>query len=183
MATAKTLETSNKLGKQVDTVEAMDLLIGQKKKELQDMSNQYGATHARLVTEQNRITNERAEFNNEMAKEKREFEELKNKKLSDLQQREDNLGKGEQKKHAHLFWEFYEGGGKKAVLKGNWKGIRLNTFKNPDGPIELYGRLVVRHAGKNLDWTQGRVLLMRPEALIVVGNSDDNTAILLHLSW
>ena len=47
-------------------------------------------------------------------------------------------GKGEQKKHPHLFWEFYEGGGKKAVLKGKWKGIRLNTFKKPDGPIELY---------------------------------------------
>ncbi len=47
-------------------------------------------------------------------------------------------GKGAQKKHAHLFWEFYEGGGKKAVLKGKWKGIRLNTFKKPDGPIQLY---------------------------------------------
>jgi len=48
------------------------------------------------------------------------------------------LGKGEQSKHEHLFWEFYEGGGKKAVLKGKWKGVRLNTFRNPDGPIELY---------------------------------------------
>jgi arylsulfatase A-like enzyme len=47
-------------------------------------------------------------------------------------------GKGDQKKHPHLFWEFYEGGGKKAVLKGKWKGIRLNTFRKPDGPIELY---------------------------------------------
>ena len=47
-------------------------------------------------------------------------------------------GKGSQKKHDHLFWEFYEGGGKKAVLKGKWKGIRLNTWKKPDGPIELY---------------------------------------------
>jgi arylsulfatase A-like enzyme len=48
------------------------------------------------------------------------------------------LGKREQKKHDHLFWEFYEGGGKKAVLKGKWKGIRLNTLQKPDGPIELY---------------------------------------------
>ncbi len=48
------------------------------------------------------------------------------------------LGKGEQKKHDHLFWEFYEGGGKMAVLKGKWKGIRLNTGRKPDGPIELY---------------------------------------------
>ncbi|MBT3200546.1 MAG: arylsulfatase [Phycisphaerales bacterium] len=47
-------------------------------------------------------------------------------------------GKGAQKKHDHLFWEFYEGGGKKAVLKGKWKGIRLNTFRKPDGPIALY---------------------------------------------
>ena len=48
------------------------------------------------------------------------------------------LGKGAQKKHDHLFWEFYEGGGKQAVLKGKWKGIRLNTRRKPDGPIELY---------------------------------------------
>jgi arylsulfatase A-like enzyme len=48
------------------------------------------------------------------------------------------LGRGEQKKHDHLFWEFYEGGGKKAVLKGKWKGIRLNTVRKPDSPIELY---------------------------------------------
>ena len=48
------------------------------------------------------------------------------------------LNKGEQKKHPYLFWAFYEGGGKKSVLKGNWKGVRLNTFKKPDGPIELY---------------------------------------------
>jgi arylsulfatase A-like enzyme len=48
------------------------------------------------------------------------------------------LGRGEQKKHDHLYWEFYEGGGKKAVLKGKWKGVRLNTLRKPDGPIELY---------------------------------------------
>ena len=48
------------------------------------------------------------------------------------------LGRGVQKTHDHLFWEFYEGGGKKAVLKGKWKGIRLNTRRKPDGPIELY---------------------------------------------
>ncbi len=48
------------------------------------------------------------------------------------------LGKRGQQKHAHLFWEFYEGGGKQAVLKGKWKGIRLDTIRKPDGPIELY---------------------------------------------
>jgi len=45
---------------------------------------------------------------------------------------------GKQKRHPHLFWEFYERGGKQAVLKGNWKGIRLNSQKNPDAPLELY---------------------------------------------
>lgn len=48
------------------------------------------------------------------------------------------LGKGKQAKHDHLYWEFYEQGGKQAVLKGKWKGIRLNTHRKPDGPIALY---------------------------------------------
>ena len=48
------------------------------------------------------------------------------------------LGRGQQQKHDHLFWEFYGGGGKMAVLKGKWKGIRLNTIRKPGGPIELY---------------------------------------------
>ncbi len=49
------------------------------------------------------------------------------------------LGKSkEQKTHKHLFWEFYEGGGKQAVLKGKWKAIRLRTQRNPNGPLELY---------------------------------------------
>jgi len=45
---------------------------------------------------------------------------------------------GEQKKHAHLYWEFLERGGKRAVLKGNWKAVRQNVRKKPDGPVELY---------------------------------------------
>ncbi|MBL6764816.1 MAG: arylsulfatase [Verrucomicrobiae bacterium] len=44
----------------------------------------------------------------------------------------------EQKKHDHLFWEFYEQGGKQAVLKGDWKGVRLKSAQNPNAPIELY---------------------------------------------
>jgi len=43
-----------------------------------------------------------------------------------------------QARHAHLYWEFHEAGGKQAVLMGKWKGVRLNTAKTPDGPIELY---------------------------------------------
>jgi len=43
-----------------------------------------------------------------------------------------------QEKHKFLYWEFHEQGKKQAVRIGNWKGIRLNVAKNPDGPIELY---------------------------------------------
>ena len=47
-------------------------------------------------------------------------------------------GIGEQKKHDHLYWEFYEQGGKQAVRSGKWKAIRLNVKKNRNGPLELY---------------------------------------------
>ncbi|NOX56502.1 MAG: arylsulfatase [Planctomycetes bacterium] len=49
------------------------------------------------------------------------------------------LGRPEQqRRHDHLYWEFYEQGGKLAVVKGHWKAVRLNVIRNPDGPIELY---------------------------------------------
>ncbi len=40
--------------------------------------------------------------------------------------------------HDYLYWEFTEQGGKQAVRRGDWKGIRLNVAENPDGPLELY---------------------------------------------
>jgi arylsulfatase A-like enzyme len=45
---------------------------------------------------------------------------------------------GGQKKHEFLYWEFHEQGKKQAVRMGDWKGVRLNVAKDPDGPIELY---------------------------------------------
>lgn len=47
-------------------------------------------------------------------------------------------GKGQQKKHDYLYWEFHEEGGKQAVRQGNWKAVRLHAFSDPNGPIELY---------------------------------------------
>jgi arylsulfatase A len=47
------------------------------------------------------------------------------------------LGK-KQATHDYLYWEFHEQGGKQAVRMGNWKGVRLEVFDKPDGPIELY---------------------------------------------
>jgi arylsulfatase A-like enzyme len=46
--------------------------------------------------------------------------------------------KHKQKEHDYLYWEFHERGGKQAVRKGNWKAIRLEVKKDPNGPLELY---------------------------------------------
>ena len=43
-----------------------------------------------------------------------------------------------QKKHDHLYWEFHEQGGKQAILKDNWKLIRLNVNKPDQEQYELY---------------------------------------------
>ena len=40
----------------------------------------------------------------------------------------------DQKKHAFLYWEFYEQGGKRAIRQGNWKAVRTKWNSN----IELY---------------------------------------------
>ena len=42
-----------------------------------------------------------------------------------------------QEKHPYLYWEFYEAGGKQAVRKGKWKGVRLDVRKG-DPWFELY---------------------------------------------
>jgi arylsulfatase A len=47
------------------------------------------------------------------------------------------LGK-KQKQHEYLFWEFHEQGGKMAVRMGNWKAVKLNIDKTPQGFTELY---------------------------------------------
>jgi len=44
----------------------------------------------------------------------------------------------DQPEHELLYWEFHERGGKQAILKDNWKAVRLNVGKDPQGPIELY---------------------------------------------
>jgi arylsulfatase A len=47
------------------------------------------------------------------------------------------LGK-KQKQHEYLYWEFHEQGGKIAVRMGNWKAVKLNIDKTPQGDTELY---------------------------------------------
>ena len=43
-------------------------------------------------------------------------------------------GKGQQKGHEFLYWEFHEGGTKQAVRYGQWKAIR----PSPGAPLQLY---------------------------------------------
>lgn len=40
--------------------------------------------------------------------------------------------------HDHLYWEFYEQGGKQAVRRGDWKALRLDAITNPLSPLELF---------------------------------------------
>jgi len=48
------------------------------------------------------------------------------------------LGKGKQKEHEFLLWEFYGHGGQQAVRLGDWKGVRQKCQRTPDALIELY---------------------------------------------
>jgi arylsulfatase A-like enzyme len=48
------------------------------------------------------------------------------------------LGKRQQA-HKYLYWEFFEGGGKRAMRMGHWKAVQNNLNKGgPNAPIELY---------------------------------------------
>jgi len=46
-------------------------------------------------------------------------------------------GKGAQRQHAHLYFEFQEQGGKQAIRKGNWKLIHLD-IQRQESTYELY---------------------------------------------
>lgn len=59
-------------------------------------------------------------------------------------------GEGKQKEHRFLYWEFHEEGGKIAIRKGDWKGIKLNYGKRPDAPMLLYNLSNDIHEDKNV---------------------------------
>jgi arylsulfatase A-like enzyme len=44
------------------------------------------------------------------------------------------LGKGQQKQHEYLYWEFHEGGFQQAIRMGDWKAVRAKQ----GAPLELY---------------------------------------------
>lgn len=47
-------------------------------------------------------------------------------------------GKGKQKKHTYLYWEFHEDGGRQAVRMKDWKLVRLQVRNPAKTSIELY---------------------------------------------
>jgi len=55
-------------------------------------------------------------------------------------------GKGVQKEHDFLYWEFHEGGTKQAVRMGKWKAVRFGTSE----PLELYDLSIDIHEDKNV---------------------------------
>ncbi|NWK54534.1 arylsulfatase [Verrucomicrobiaceae bacterium N1E253] len=48
------------------------------------------------------------------------------------------LGRGKQAQHKNLYWEFYEGKGKRAIRQGKWKLVCLNTNTQRKPKMELY---------------------------------------------
>ncbi len=68
-------------------------------------------------------------------------------------------GKGIQKNHEFLYWEFHEGGTKQAVRMGKWKAVRFGT----EEPLELYDLSVDIHEDKN-------VASLHPEIIAKIEN-------------
>lgn len=59
-------------------------------------------------------------------------------------------GKGKQKQHDYLYWEFHEQGGKAAVRKGNFKAVMLD-IRNPEKTkVELYDLSQDIHEDNNI---------------------------------
>jgi arylsulfatase A-like enzyme len=48
------------------------------------------------------------------------------------------LGRGSQRHHDALYWEFHSRGSSQAVRMDRWKAIRNNVAQDPAAPIELY---------------------------------------------
>jgi len=48
------------------------------------------------------------------------------------------LESGKQEPHNYLYWEFSIRGGRKAIRKGDWKGVWYNVNRKPQGEFELY---------------------------------------------
>jgi arylsulfatase A-like enzyme len=80
------------------------------------------------------------------------------------------LGKGKQRKHEYLYWEFYERGVSQAVLlEDRWKGIRL---QKPSAPIQLYD--LAHDLGEKNDIASRHPALVERISTIMVTTRVDN---------
>lgn len=76
-------------------------------------------------------------------------------------------GKGEQKRHEFLYWEFHEGGTAQAVRYGNWKGIRTA----PGKALELYD-IVADPAEKKNVATDNAAVVEKIEAYLKTARTE-----------
>jgi arylsulfatase A-like enzyme len=60
------------------------------------------------------------------------------------------LGKNEQAKHDHLYWEFHELGGRQAMQKGGWKLVKYQIKDAEKMTVELYNLSVDPGETQNL---------------------------------
>lgn len=79
-----------------------------------------------------------------------------------------------QAKHRSLYWEFASGGGRQAMRIGDWKAVRVQAMKNPDGPLQLFNLrddvgetkdLVATHPEKVAEF-KGRMAQARTPSLV-----------------
>ncbi len=80
------------------------------------------------------------------------------------------LGRGAQRKHAYLYWEFYEQGVSQAVLlEGRWKALRLKTLQ---APVQLFD-LTADPAEKNDVAAQNAALVARAKEVMQTARFDN----------
>jgi len=82
------------------------------------------------------------------------------------------LGQEQKEAHEYLYWEFFELGGKQAILKGKWKAIRLNVRGGAEKMVfELYN-LETDPEEKNNVAAQNPELVKEFEALFVTAREE-----------
>ncbi len=70
-----------------------------------------------------------------------------------------------QKKHDYLYWEFHEQGGKIAVRMENWKAVKTDINKMPQGMTEIYDLSVDINEANNIASSNPEIVLRMEEII------------------